>query len=184
MIVFSLRDNILITVSRNTDCCCYLGSSAWGWFRWWSQRSGRRAWYHGDSTTRGHQYTHPRDTHPTGRWISTRHAARQNNKPLCGIIVVVFHNSQMLVARYYFGIVMAFCLRWTLLTLSLLEQVMALLFVIFTLKSGGKILWCHHSNESSLTQRLHGIIYFFASCSKGLWMFRELFLLPPFGIKG
>lgn len=183
MIGFSLRDNILITVSHNTDCCCYLGSSAWGWFRWWSQRSGRRAWYHGDSTTRGHQYTHPRDTHPTGRWISTRHAARQNNKPLCGIIVVVFHNSQMLVARYYFGIVMAFCLRWTL-TLSLLEQVMALLFVIFTLKSGGKILWCHHSNESSLTQRLHGIIYIFASCSKGLWMFRELFLLPPFGIKG
>ena len=87
---FSLRDNILTTVSRNTDCCCYLGSSSWGWFRWWSQRSRRRAWYHGDCTTRGNQYTHPRDTHPTGRWISTRHAARQNNKPLCGTIVVVF----------------------------------------------------------------------------------------------
>ena len=40
-----------------------------------------------------------------------------------------------------------------------------------------EILWCYHSNETSLEQRLQGAIYFLGFYEKDIWNFCEFFLL-------
>ena len=46
------------------------------------------------------------------------------------------------------------------LTLSLLEYLMEFCKVTLTFESVDEIVWCHHSNESSLPVLTHGAIYF------------------------
>ena len=50
--------------------------------------------------------------------------------------------------------------RHKCLTLSLPEYLMEICKVTLTFESADEILWCHHSNETSLPVLTHGAIYF------------------------
>ena len=47
--------------------------------------------------------------------------------------------------------------------------------VVLTFESVDEILWCDHSNETSLTELKHGTLYFFGFYQNEFYLFCEFF---------
>ena len=63
------------------------------------------------------------------------------------------------------------------------HMVLFIQYVVLTFESVDKILWCYHSNETSVAQRLQGTIYFLGFYEKDIWNFCEFFDFPPIGME-
>ena len=58
--------------------------------------------------------------------------------------------------------------RYSVLSNLLLDQVISKLFVTLTSKTVDEIVWCYHSNETSLAVFSHGIINLVCSSNFGV----------------
>ena len=63
------------------------------------------------------------------------------------------------------------------------HMVLFIQYVVLTFESVDKILWCYHSNETSVAQRLQGAIYFLGFYEKDIWNFCEFFDFSPIGME-
>ena len=60
---------------------------------------------------------------------------------------------------------------------STFTLVLIIQHLVITFESVGEILWCYHSNETSLAELLHGAIHFLGFCKKWLCNFCEFYTL-------
>ena len=63
------------------------------------------------------------------------------------------------------------------------RMVLFIQYIVLTFESVDVILWCYHSNKTSLAQRLQGTIYFLGFYEKDIWNFCEFFDFPLIGME-
>ena len=55
-------------------------------------------------------------------------------------------------------------------------MVLFIQYVVLTFESVNEILWCYHSNETSLAELLHSAIYFLWLKKRNLKLFAKVFV--------